>query len=248
MRFLSKIYYKSKKSKKGEHFIMPSYRQRFFALLLPISIVSTLISLFYFQKVYGYGLAQTIPIASIFGFLIGGGISFISAFIFLLPPKAKSQGIDLSHRKKSKENKKSTESKQNTETSVEKEVPAKTEVPVESVEKIIKGEVKEKREITKEVIKEKIPIIYKMILLMDKGLAFEVTYEAIKKQNMTKLSADKNTPNLISIQMPSEMIKIHIDNLTRHTSKVTLQSIEYQVELKQIISYLKTKEYAFLQY
>jgi hypothetical protein len=240
---------------------MHSYRQRFFALLLPISIVSTVISLFYFKNLYGYSITQTIPIASIFGFLIGAGISFVSAFIFLLPPKPKSQGIDLSHRKKSKE------SIIKTETSMAKKVLVKAEPVIEEVHKEIKKKIEKsvekkveksiEKKITKkiiqeetkvQVIEEKMPTTYEMILLMDKGLAFEVIYTALRKHNMSKYLVNENKTNSISIQMPSEVIEIHIDNLTRHTSKILLQSIEYQKELRKIIAYIKAKEYASLQY
>ena len=66
---------------------MESYSQRFFVLLLPISTISIFFSLIYFKSKYDYGLAQTLPLSMITGFMIGATLTFFASFFFLLPTK-----------------------------------------------------------------------------------------------------------------------------------------------------------------
>jgi len=93
------------------------------------------------------------------------------------------------------------------------------------------------------------PIEQKLMLLMDKKLAFDVARFSIIDQNLgkttTKESKEKCT---ISLRTQNETIQIISTSLTRHTSQIVLKAAENSQELQKIITYIKQKEHSFLQY
>ena len=93
------------------------------------------------------------------------------------------------------------------------------------------------------------PIEQKLMLLMDKKLAFDVARFSITDQNLgktkTKESKEKCT---ISLQTQHETIQIISTSLTRHTSQLVLKAAKNSQELQKIITYIKQKEHSFLQY
>jgi len=194
---------------------MPSYRQRFFALLLPITILTSIISLLYLQNAYGHSLGQTLPLACVFGFLSGLFIAFIGAFIFLLPAQTKSTKANISHRK----------SPTKTLSSKPKE---------EIIPKVCKEEALEETHLK--------PTLYTLTLFMDKTLSYDTTIQAIEAHKIGTLIIDENEKDSLKIQMPSEIMVLYFFTLTRHTSKLTLRTIQHRKDAKKIMSYLKEKE------
>ncbi len=87
----------------------------------------------------------------------------------------------------------------------------------------------------------------KIILLMDKELALEVLFHAINHQHMVILTQSQNKEESISIMIEGE-IKLSINKLTRHTSQLVITSNTDANDIKEIITYMKTRELSFLQY
>jgi len=238
---------------------MDNYRQRFFALLLPISIVTTLISLFYLTNMYGHSIKHTFPLASVFGFLSGIILAFIGAFIFLVPPKVQNTKANLSHRKSSKTIVKQRDSLNEKS---DREVPNRIELDEEIIKpKPLKEEVPSKIEeidndndeialintIIEESKKDEAkPTLYTMMILINKGQTFELVLEAIETYHIGQALRDENQIESLHIQMPSEIIKINITTHSRHSSEVSIQTIAYKEEAKKIVAYLKAQEDKYL--
>ena len=92
------------------------------------------------------------------------------------------------------------------------------------------------------------PIDKKLLLLMDRELAFEVTIHSIIDQNIGKVTTGSKRNGTISISTPEQMIGISISSLTKHTSQLEVKADAYSENVQQIINYLKLKEQSFLQY
>jgi len=88
----------------------------------------------------------------------------------------------------------------------------------------------------------------KLMLLMDRELAFEVAIHSIIDQNIGKVSKGSKHNGTISISTPKQMIDISISALTKHTSQLEVKADAYNISVQQIINYLKLKEQSFLQY
>jgi hypothetical protein len=99
------------------------------------------------------------------------------------------------------------------------------------------------------VSNSKTPIEQNFMLLMDKNLAFDVALFSIEDQNLgeatTKETKEKST---ITLRTYDETIQIITTSLTRHTAQVLIKAAKDSQELQKIISYIKEKEHAFLQY
>ncbi len=84
---------------------------------------------------------------------------------------------------------------------------------------------------------------------MDKDLAFEVALFSIIDQNLgdaaTKETKEKNS---ITLRTYNESIQIITTELTRHTAQIVIKGLKNSQEMQRIISYIKEKEYSFLQY
>ncbi len=88
----------------------------------------------------------------------------------------------------------------------------------------------------------------KNLLLMDKELAFEVALHAVMDQNIGEISnADKNKRSIV-IHAENETIALSITSATKHTSEVLITALPNSTNVQNIISYLKEKEYSFLDY
>ena len=88
----------------------------------------------------------------------------------------------------------------------------------------------------------------KLMLLMDKELAFEVAIHSIIDQDIGDVSRGDKRKGTMSIRTPEQMIKIAISSLTKHTSQLEVKAETYNKEVEKIINYLKVKENSFLQY
>ena len=88
----------------------------------------------------------------------------------------------------------------------------------------------------------------KLMLLMDKELAFEVAIHSIIDQNIGEVAKGSKHNGTISISTPEQMIGISISSLTKHTSQLEVKADAYSASVQQIINYIKLKEQSFLQY
>jgi len=92
------------------------------------------------------------------------------------------------------------------------------------------------------------PVDQKLILLMDKELAFEVAIHSIIDQDIGDVSRGDKRKGTIRISTPEQMIDIAVSSLTKHSSQVEVKADIYNTSIEQIIHYLKNKEHSFLQY
>ncbi len=97
-------------------------------------------------------------------------------------------------------------------------------------------------------ISPKGPVDQKIILLMDKELAFEVSLYAVTDQNIGEITHGDKRKGSISISTPYESITLLISTLTKHTSEIEIKANRYNSHIQQLIHYLKTKELSFMDY
>ena len=109
---------------------------------------------------------------------------------------------------------------------------------------------KETNRETKEVpVKMQNSIEHKLMLLMDKKLAFEVALYAVTDKNMGDIKTHETKENaMITVHTKEENIQISTTPLTRHTAQVILKTERNSQYTDKIISYIKEKEHSFLQY
>ena len=88
----------------------------------------------------------------------------------------------------------------------------------------------------------------KLMLLMDRELAFEVAIHSIIDQNIGNVAEGDKHKGTMRISTPEQVINITISPLTRHTSQVEVNADVYNTSVQQIINYIKVKEHSFLQY
>ena len=94
----------------------------------------------------------------------------------------------------------------------------------------------------------KTPSEQKLIVLMDKKLAFDVALYSILEQNLGDATAkEAQEKNTITLRTDHDTIQIVTTALTRHTAQILIKGIKSSQEFAKIISYIKEKEYAFLQ-
>jgi len=92
------------------------------------------------------------------------------------------------------------------------------------------------------------PVDQKIILLMDKELAFEVSLYAVTDQNIGEITHGDKHKGSISISTPYESITLLISALTKHTSEIEIKANRYNDHIQQLIHYLKAKELSFIDY
>ncbi|MCW8821912.1 MAG: hypothetical protein OQK45_06770 [Sulfurovum sp.] len=89
----------------------------------------------------------------------------------------------------------------------------------------------------------------KLMLLMDKQLAFNVSLYAITDQDIGDITTNDTKGNAnITVNTPEETIYITITSLTKHTAEIILKTVKKSDYVNKIISYIKEKEHSFLQY
>ncbi len=105
-------------------------------------------------------------------------------------------------------------------------------------------------------IKKEIPletqqnfIEQKLMLLMDKQLAFDVSRYAVTDQEIGDITTSNTKGNTnITVRTPEETIYITVTSLTKHTAEIILKTVKNSNHVNKIISYIKEKEHSFLQY
>ena len=88
----------------------------------------------------------------------------------------------------------------------------------------------------------------KLMLLMDKELAYEVSLASVNHQNIGEIIYQNKEEGVILIRAEEREIKMHITSLTKHTAQVLITTTIDNSNMKNIISMLKEKEHSFLQY
>jgi len=208
---------------------MRAYLQLFFGLLVPLSALFMLVAVIYFQLEYNF--TKSMRLGVLLGFFVAIAVSFFIAYFLLIMRRGKNISKDKDIFKRS----------------------TKHKLTVKDVKKTSN----DKKEIKKEIITDKVENTTiqkttreeKLMLLMDKELAYEVTIHAIKNQNIGKLKTDKSKEfHSIHVQNDDKIIDVNISSLTKHTAHITITSIGYFDIIDKVIFYLKEKEQSFLQY
>ncbi|HHD79565.1 MAG TPA: hypothetical protein ENK98_08055 [Epsilonproteobacteria bacterium] len=88
----------------------------------------------------------------------------------------------------------------------------------------------------------------KIMLLMDKELAYEISLNSINHKKIGDIIHQNKNEGSILLRSKNEEIKILITSLTKHTSQVLITSTIDNSNMKNIISTLKEKEHSFMQY
>ena len=192
----------------------------YFTFLLPVSLVIALFFIFYFTIEYNF--TQSITLGILYGLFTGIFVTFIVVIAIVLLRKSQNNFLAKFKitKKENKIEKKSEELEQ--ESSPEPKV-------------------QEKENVQKEMG-------HRLMLLMNKELTFGIILTIIKKQithSITKHNIDKGS---INIKINGEIISISITALTKHTSQVKINGINNEKHIQNIVSFLKEKEHAFLQY
>lgn len=203
---------------------MRNYLRLFFSLLMPISVVMTIVSVAYFSVNYDFTKSMKLGVLS--GVLLGLGITVFAA-LYLLVTRGMKKPVQ-----------KDVNVPQKTSTVEKTNIPRKTD-----------GH-KQTNTQSKDIpLKMKNSVEQKLMLLMDKKIAFEVALYAIKDQDIGEIETQETKESsTIMIHAKEENILITIISLTRHTSQIILQTERNSKYAHNIISYIKEKEHSFLQY
>jgi len=209
---------------------MRAYFQLFFGLLVPLSGLFIVTSIIYFNT--GYNFTKALRLGVLSGFFIAIAVSLFTAFFLLIMRRGKKPQKSILRRKKKKYTKNAQNIHESTTTSethnhVSTTVTTPTHPIIASNDKTIEQ---------------------KMMLLMDRELAFEIAHYAISDQNIGTLTQSANEADHITVKNDDEILQLTISTLTRHTSQVLITSQINSPSAKKIISYMKEKEYSFLQY
>lgn len=219
----------------------------FLTLLVPISLLFSIVSIVYFKLDYSF--SEAIKIGLLSGILSATALSSVLALaIIIMRSFRKTEEhhsafeVDLEEMEHDilhthEEEVPPVATNHTHETYTQENIkPAKLDLekpPTKSVENT-----PQKQE----------PINHKVMLLMDTELAFEVTTYAIKDQNIGKIISTDVPNGFIALRTDEENIQIHIHPLTKHTSQILIETIKGSKDTEKIISYLKEKEHSFLQY
>jgi len=209
---------------------MRAYFQLFFGLLLPLSALFIVTSFLYFNL--DYDVTKSIRLSVLFGSILGVTSSFIMA-LFLLILRASRKSHSTTPRKKKKQ-------------------AIKASNPTQKIKEIKKPVLKTQtnKVVTTHIekVKDEGSIQQKIMLLMDRELAAEVMFHAIHEQNIGTLTGNNSHDGSLSIKTNAEVLHVMINALTRHTSQLIVTSPANSSATQKILSYMKEKEYSFLQY
>ncbi len=202
---------------------MQKFINLFLTLVLPVSILFTMVASIYFTM--SFEMNKAIKLGILTGVLGGIGFSILMASILLFMRRIRHT----THQRQ--------------KVSPKNDVEAEEEVVVETETNSNDLPSSEKTSYPADKLMDQ-----KFLLLMDKELAFEVALHAVMDQNIGEISnADKNKRSVI-IRATNETIALSITSLTKHTSEVLITALPNSKNVQDIISYLKEKEYSFLDY
>jgi mannitol-specific phosphotransferase system IIBC component len=209
---------------------MRAYFQLFFGLLVPLSGLFIITSVIYFNT--GYNFTKALRLGVLSGFFIAIAVSLFTALFLLIMRRGKKPQKSILKRHKKVHSKTTQDIKEKALTvDTDNNVSTTIKTPPRPV---ISSDVK--------------TIEQKMMLLMDRELAFEIALYAISDQNIGTLTESVTGEGHITVKNDNEVLQLTISSLTRHTSQVVIVSEINSNAAKKIISYMKEKEHSFLQY
>ena len=203
---------------------MKSYFQLFFGLLIPLSGLFIVVAVLYLK--IDYNLTKAIRLGVLSGFLLAVSLSLVLP-IFLLIMRGSKQTQETRARRKHKSRRASMQQ------ALRDTLPVDTEKVVDSPHPIEAEDTGIERTI---------------MLLMDKELALDVAYYAIAEEKIGTLTENKDGESHITVRNGEDVVELTITSLTRHTSQVKVRSQPKSPSAKQILIYMKEKEYSFLKY
>lgn len=205
---------------------MRSYFNLFLTLVMPISILLTAVATVYFSM--NYEFTKAIKLGILAGVMIGVTFSLILSFVITivrfirlhnLRSKIKSDEIHI----------------RNTPIKIDPTIYTKKHQKTKDMEGT-------------ESKPESDSIEEKIMLLMDKELAYEVSLNSINHKKIGNIIHQNKNEGSILLRSKNEEIKILISSLTKHTSQVLITSTIDNSNMKNIITTLKEKEHSFMQY
>lgn len=197
---------------------MKSYFNLFLILVMPLSVLFTAISFVYFSLDFTFSKALRLAILA--GVLISVAFSIVMATVILVIRTIQFK-------------------KFHTQT-----LDTKYHNPAifEHNLQITQTEDNENNEKQMETVEEK------LMLLMDKELAYEVSLFSISHQKTCEVIYKNKKDGTILIHNEEKEIRMNITSLTKHTAQIIMQSTIDNVSIKNIISIIKEKEHSFIQY
>jgi len=203
---------------------MHIYFRLFIRLFIPFSALFMFISTLYFQTEYHFTNAMRLGI--IYGFFLAIVVSFFTALFLLILRQTKQTKEDIFSGIRTE--KKTLTQSSNILTSNKTRYTNMTEVKPLDISLTTQK---------------------KIMLLMDKIIAFEVLLYAIVDQNLGQLTESKESKGYVMLKTTTSLMKIMVTPLTRHTSQIQIDSEGNDTQsMQNIISYIKKKEYSFTQY
>ena len=198
---------------------MRAFLHLFFGLLIPLSALFMVVSFLYFST--GYNFTKAMRQGVLYGFFIAIVSSLFIALLLFIMRNMKKMTSTLSR----------TENHHKEVIQSQKEdINVNNNSNIETPPNKIHGDVE-----------------HKLMLLMDKALAFEVSLYAISEENIGTASLG-NSLEEIKIHTKHGIIYLTISTLTRHTSKIVIHAKHDSEEINKLITYIKEKELSFLQY
>ena len=205
---------------------MRIYINIFLTLVMPLSIIFTIISIIYFSSSFDFAKAMKLGILA--GFLSSVAFSFLlSLIIIIIRTIRRYQFTSLI---KSKEYNKVTIPIQKNPTIYQK-----------------KNQTIDYRHLNASE-GNTAAIVETFMLLMDVDLAYEVSLASLEKNEIADTINENKKKKSIHLRAGNEEIYIKISSLTRHTSQVLISSNINKDTIKKIITLLKEKEHSFIQY
>jgi uncharacterized membrane protein len=198
---------------------MRAFLHLFFGLLIPLSALFMVVSFLYFST--GYNFTKAMRQGVLYGFFIAIVISLFIALLLFIMRNMKKMTSQISPTKKQSDD---------VVQSVKKDIKLNSNSSAETRPSHSNGDNE-----------------YKLMLLMDKALAFEVSLYAISEENIGTASLG-NSLEEIKIHTNHGIIHLTISTLTRHTSKIVIHAKHDSEEINKLITYIKEKELSFLQY
>lgn len=212
---------------------MRAYFQLVFSLLIPLSALFIVAVTIYYKN--EYALNKAFRIGVLFGSIMGAVVSLFMA-LFLIIMRLGSN-LKSSHPQKSIFQRKKPRTLKDIAQSTVTSQPAQiteeehTQTPKPVTAPPVKTTIEEK-----------------LLLLMDKELAFEVALYAIFDQNIGTLTQNESAGEYLTVKNNDGLLQLAITPLTRHTSQLIVTSTPNSPSAKKVIDYMKEKEYNFLQY
>lgn len=199
---------------------MKSFIHLFSILVIPVNILFVIISIIYFS--INFELSQAIKLGVLSGVLAGTGLSVVIASALLVMRRIQ---------------KSTYQSEEGDQENDEIETRLETQ------------EAHSGKETSKEVSNPaNTPIDQTFMVLMDTELVYEIALYAVSNQNIGKITQDEKHKGFMVIQAEDEIITLSITSVTRHSANILITSIPNSKNTEKLISYIKEKEYSFLDY